>query len=266
MKKTKKLAEIINLKGKKVLITGAGAGIGKAMAERFAEAGADLILLDIDEKGLLQTKDSLSGFSCKKEIYKIDLAKKGEIDAFWQKLGEETPDILINNAGIYPSKEFLEIDEKFLDNIFNVNLNSVFWMCQHFIKKREKKGGVIINVSSIEALLPFKDNEVSYSASKAGVLALTRALARDYGRKGFRVNVIVPGAITTPGTKERMKETIKKIDLRAIQTGYDFQRRLALGRWGEPDEVAKVTIFLASDLSSYVQGALIAVDGGFLSS
>jgi 3-oxoacyl-[acyl-carrier protein] reductase len=148
----------------------------------------------------------------------------------------------------------------------DINLNSVFWMCQNFIKRRGKQGGIIINISSIEAILPFKEDLVQYSISKSGVIALTRSLARDYGRKGFRANVILPGAIKTPGTRGLAKDAIVNLRLDLMKTGYDFQQRLALGRWGNPDEVAKVALFLASDLASYVQGAMIPVDGGFLSS
>jgi len=138
-------------------------------------------------------------------------------------------------------------------------------MCQNFIRKRKKLGGVIVNISSIEALIPFKADLAHYSISKSGVIALTRSLARDYGRKGFRVNGILPGAIKTPGTDSLVKTAITKLQLNLIKTKIDFESRLTLGRWGAPDEVAKVVLFLSSNMASYVQGAMIPVDGGFLS-
>ena len=95
---------------------------------------------------------------------------------------------------------------------------------------------------------------------------MTRSLARDYGRNNFRINTILPGAIKTPGTDNLVKMAISKMKVKLIKTGYDFQNRLALGRWGNPDEVAKVALFLCSDLASYVQRAMLPVDGGFLSS
>jgi len=150
--------------------------------------------------------------------------------------------------------------------VMAVNLEAVLWMCQEFIRKRAQAGGAIVNISSIEALLPFKEDLVSYSVSKAGVLALTRALARDYGRRGFRINAIVPGAIRTPGTQGVVRTALQRVDFGLMKTGYDFQTRLALGRWGNPDEVARVAVFLASDMASYIQGAVLPVDGGFLSS
>jgi 3-oxoacyl-[acyl-carrier protein] reductase len=107
---------------------------------------------------------------------------------------------------------------------------------------------------------------IAYTVGKAGVLALTRGLAREFGRKGFRVNVMLPGGIHTPGTRSVIRSALRGVRFDLMRTGWDFQGRLALGRWGQPDEVARVALFLASDLASYVQGALIPVDGGFLSS
>ncbi len=260
------LSESISLKGKKTLISGAGSGIGRAISYRFAEAGSDLLLLDINEKGLISTEKCLDPFICKNQNYVLDLSKKEEIDKFWENLGQDIPDILINNVGIYPFKDYLEVDASFYAKTLEINLDSVFWMCQNFIRKRKKSGGIIVNTSSIEALVPFKEDLAHYSISKSGVIALTRSLARDYGRKGFRVNGILPGAIKTPGTDSLVKTAITKLQLNLIKTGYDFNRRLALGRWGKPDEVAKVVLFLSSDLASYVQGVMIPVDGGFLAS
>ncbi len=260
------LTESIALKGKKTLISGAGSGIGRAISYRFAEAGSDLLLLDINEKGLQSTEKCLDSFNCNKQNYVFDLSKKEEIDKFWENLDGDIPDILINNAGIYPFKDYLEVDANFYAKTLEINLDSVFWMCQNFIRKRKKRGGIIVNTSSIEALVPFKEDLAHYSISKSGVIALTRSLARDYGRKGFRVNGILPGAIKTPGTDSLVKGAIAKLQLNLIKTAYDFNSRLALGRWGKPDEVAKVVLFLSSDLASYVQGVMLPVDGGFLSS
>ena len=255
----------LSFKGKRTLISGAASGIGRAISLRFAEAGSDLILLDIDESGLKNIKDASMSYGIRVDTYDTDLAKKESIDLLWENIAGDTPDIIINNAGIYPFKDYLEVEQGFYENTLEVNLNSVFWMCQNFIRRRGAKGGVIVNISSIEALIPFKVDLAHYSISKAGVMALTRSLAKDYGRKGFRVNCILPGAIKTPGTDSLVKRAITKMQLHLIRTGIDFNARLTLGRWGKPDEVAKVILFLASDMASYVQGTMIPVDGGFLS-
>lgn len=258
--------QLLSMSGRHVLITGAASGIGRAMATRFADAGADLLLVDNDEILLEQTAKELSNTGPQIMTHVVDLGHKAQIDRFWKDLEREVPDTLINNAGCYPMQDYLEITASFLEKIVRVNLEAAIWMCQHFIASRKGKGGVIINVSSVEALVPFQDDLVPYSVSKAGVLALTRALAHAYGRQHIRVNVLVPGAIKTPSTTQLKKMAMKHLDVDLMKTGYQFASRLALGRWGEADEVARVALFLASDLASYVQGAAIPVDGGFLSS
>ena len=260
------LSELISLKGKVSLITGAAAGIGRAIALRFAEAGSDLYIVDVNEEGLRSLEREIkNAFNVEVLSFKKDLSKKEEIDSLWNELEGKEPDILINNAGVYIFKDFREVDENFLDFIMKVNLYSAFWMSQYMIKRRKNKGGVIINIGSIEAIMPFAKGLVHYDISKAGILALTRALAKEYGKLGFRVNAVVPGGIKTPGTERLKKEAIIKLKIDVIKTGINFMTRLPLGRMGDPDEVARVVLFLASDLASYVHGALIPVDGGFLS-
>jgi len=264
MKDLKPLSELISLKGKKALITGSALGIGKAMAYRFAEAGADLELVDINERGLRAVAEELSKFKVEINIHKVNLSSKQEIDALWEELKRKEPDILVNNAGIYPFMDFLEVDDAFFSKVMDINLKSALMMCQHMIKGRLKRGGVIINIGSIEAIMPFVEGMASYSVSKAGVIALTRSLAKEYGKDGFRINAIIPGGIITSGTKAVARE-ITQLRLSLVKTGVLFSTRLPLKRGGQPDEVARIAVVLASDLSSYVHGALIPVDGGFLS-
>jgi 3-oxoacyl-[acyl-carrier protein] reductase len=258
------LTSLISLAGKSALITGSAAGIGEAIAYRFAEAGADLHLVDIDTEGLDTVRRHLSRFNVRTEIHNVDLSDKHQRDSLWKKLDRREPDILVNNAGIYPFRRFLDVDEQFFKKVMEVNLNSVFWMCQHMIKRRLRRGGVIINVSSIEAILPFTEDLAHYDVSKTGVIGLTRALAKEYGKRNFRVNAIIPGGIVTSGFKRTAKE-ILKLRLGHIRRGLEFSSRLPIGRFGQPDEVARMALVLASDMSSYVHGALIPIDGGFLS-
>jgi len=265
MKNTQEpLSELIALTGKRALITGSAVGIGKAMAYRFIEAGADLELVDVNKDRLNRVRKELSQFAPEVNIHVVDLSQKEEINSLWETLNGKEPDILVNNAGIYPFKDFLEVDDAFLAKVMDINLNSVFWICHHMIKRRGRKGGVIINIGSIEAILPFEEDLVPYAISKTGVIALTRSLAKNYGKSGFRINAIVPGGIVTPGTKAVAKE-ITKLKVGLLKSGLAFKMRLPLGRGGQPDEVARIALVLASDLSSYVHGALIPVDGGFLS-
>jgi NAD(P)-dependent dehydrogenase (short-subunit alcohol dehydrogenase family) len=201
------------------------------MAYRFAEAGADLELVDINERGLRAVAGELSKFEVEINIHKVNLSSKDEIAALWEKLKGKEPDILVNNAGIYPFKEFLEVDDAFFSKVLDINLKSVLLMCQHMIKRRLKKSGVIINTGSIEAIIPFVEGMAPYSISKAGVIALTRALAKEYGKNGFRINAIIPGGIITPGTKAVAKE-ITQLRLSLLKTGVLFSTRLPLKKGG----------------------------------
>lgn len=260
----KPLSELVSLEGKRALITGSAVGIGRAMAHRFAEAGADLDLVDINTHGLSVVKRELAQFHHMVTTHKVDISSPEAIDALWEDLTGKEPDILVNNAGVYPFKGFLQTDDDFLKKVLDINLQSVVRMCRQMIKRRLRQGGVIINIGSIEAIMPFAEGLVAYDISKTGVIGLTRGLAKEYGRKGFRINVILPGGIVTPGTRAVAKE-ISQFRFSLLKTGYDFKARLPMNRGGQPDEVARVALFLASDLASYVHGALVPVDGGFLS-
>lgn len=259
----KPITRLVSLAGRRALITGAATGIGRAIAQRFAEAGAALELVDVDADRLRRCVDALAVHAVDVHPHHVDLARPSAIAALWSRLAGRVPNILVNNAGIYPFTDFLDLDAAAYQAVLDVNLHAVVWMCQHMIRRNAARGGVIINVGSIEALLPFKSGLAHYAVSKAGVIALTRALAKEYGRR-FRVNAIIPGGIVTSGTKAAARR-IAKLELGLLKDGIAFRQRLPLGRFGQPDEVARIALVLASELSSYVHGALIPVDGGFLS-
>jgi NAD(P)-dependent dehydrogenase (short-subunit alcohol dehydrogenase family) len=243
------------------VVTGAAAGIGQAISYRLAEAGADLDLVDVDADHLCAAGNALEALGVDIQCHTVDLSKKEERDGLWERL--DAPDILVNNAGIYPCRNFLDVGEAFYAQVMAINMDSVYWMCQHMIRNRRKQGGTIINIGSIEAVQPFKEDLSHYSVSKAGVLALTRALAKEHARHGFRINAILPGGIVTQGTKAVAKQVLR-FQLGLIKDGIEFRQRLPIRRLGRPDEVARMVVVLASELASYVQGAAIPVDGGFL--
>ncbi len=261
------LPDLLSLKGKRALITGAASGIGKAITLRFAEAGASLELVDRDEEGLRHLQETLRESQVEVHSHQVDLSRKEEIEALWARLKGRSVEILVNNAGAYTFRPFEEIDEAFYDGAMAVNLDAVFWMCQAFIRALPRgQGGAIVNISSVEAFLPFAEGLAHYDAAKLGVVALTRAIAREFGRRGIRANVLVPGGIRTEGVRRLQRETLRKLNIRRMILAFHFNARLPMGRFGDPDEVARAALFLASDLASYVNGAVLAVDGGFLSS
>jgi NAD(P)-dependent dehydrogenase (short-subunit alcohol dehydrogenase family) len=266
LNRLKTISELISLEGKTALITGAAAGIGRAIAYRFAEAGAGLLLADINQQGLQEARKELIDLGHEVSIFHSDLADKNDIERLWGELKEREVNILVNNVGIYPPQDFAALDDRLWQQVMDTNLNSALRMSQKMITANLDKGGVIINLGSIEAILPFADDLIHYDITKAGVIALTRGLAKKYGKKGFRVNVLLPGGINTPGTRAMARRIATRFDIGLIGSGIKYQVRIPLGRRGSADEVATAALFLASDMSSYIQGALIPVDGGFLSS
>lgn len=262
------MERMLDLTGEVAVVTGAAAGIGRAIAWRLAEAGAGLHLVDRDMRGLEALRDELSKSDhgeVSVALHEVDLTDGAAIGRLWDELEKTPPSILVNNAGLYPGKAFHEIDDDVYRATVGVNLDAVFQMCRRFLKARDQRGGKIVNVGSVEAVLPFKEDLAIYSMSKAGVIALTRAIAREYARNGVRANVVVPGGIVTPGTRRVAKDVLRgRVGL--VKTGYDFMQRVPARRLGAPDEVARVVLFLCSGLAQYVHGAVLAVDGGFLSS
>lgn len=257
------LSELLSLKGRRALITGAASGIGKAIASRFAEAGAALELVDVDADRLAAAQTEFKGCDGGARAHVVNLSSKDAIAALWDGLADNVPDILVNIAGIYPMKRFLDVTEKFFHRVMDTNLSSVYWMCQEMIGRRRKQGGIIINTGSIEGVMPFKHDLAHYSVSKAGVVALTRALAKEHARDGFRINALLPGGINTEGTRAVARQ-IFRFNFGLFKTGADFAARLPAGRLGRPDEIALMALMLATDIASYVHGAAIPVDGGFL--
>jgi len=263
MKTQPSLDQLISIDGKRALITGAAAGIGKAMTARFAEAGAHLTLVDIDSETLAATARELTESGVAVTPHVVDVSDEDAVDRLWIELRENEPDILVNNVGIYPFKRFSEVDGAFYDHVMRTNLSSTVWMCRQMIDRRRDRGGIIINIGSTDGIRPAADELSHYSISKAGVIALTRSLAKAHARHGFRVNAIVPGAILPSGAKQVVQKMVDG-GVGAVKIGAEYVRRTPLGRLGRSDEVARIALVLASELASYVNGAVIPVDGGFL--
>jgi len=245
---------MLNLSGKVAVITGAGRGIGRGISENLAEAGAKLVISDIDLKESETSADEISRkFEIEAVAIKCDVSKKEEVDNLIKKTVEKFGkiDILVNNAGIYPFVPFIDMSEVDWDKVININLKSVF-LCSQAAAKVMQPGSKIVNISSIASVIGFR-GLVHYCASKGGISSMTRALALELAPKKINVNGVAPGAIDTPGSREGSNEESRKQTIAMIP----------LSRMGTPEDIAQTVVFLASEESNYITGQILIVDGGW---
>lgn len=252
------ITQLFDLTGKAAIVTGGAMGIGQGIVLRLAEAGAAVMITDINLEAANNTVNQVRSKGGKAEAIKADASSVADA----RRTVQETVrafgrlDILVNNAGIYPFAPALQMTEELWDKVLDINLKGLFFYSQAAAQEmmNEGHGGKIINIASIDALHP-TGNLVHYDASKGGVVMVTKALALELGPHNIKVNAIAPGGIQTPGASgpvtsdEFMQAFISKIPLR---------------RMGVPDDIAKVVFFLASGASDYMTGSLVVVDGGFL--
>ena len=244
------------LEGKVALVTAAGQGIGRAIAERFAAEGAKLIATDLDPNKL----QGLRG-----KLRKLDVLTLDDIEAFSRDIGREYGplDVLVNCAGYVHQGSVLDCSDKDWDFSFNLNVKSMHHMIKTFLPGMlQKKAGSIVNISSTVSSIRGVPNRYAYGATKAAVIGLTKAVAADFIKQGIRCNAVCPGTIESPSLGERIN-TVSHDSGRSIdQVRQDFIARQPMGRLGTPEEVARLTLFLASDESSYITGQAHLVDGG----
>lgn len=249
-----------DLKNKVAIVTGARRGMGRAEALALAKAGAKVVVSDISLEECEKVVEEIKKAKGEAVAVKCDVSKKEEVDAMigtavkkWGKL-----DIFVNNAGICQFKPFLDLTEKEWDLTLSINLKGYFLCAQAAAKEMAKqKSGAIVNIASVamgQVGVGFP-NLTHYCASKGGIVAMSEAMAIELAQHNIRVNVVSPGAIDTP-----MIDPVKQ-DKTAMQ---GILARVPLGRVGKPEEIAKAVLFLASDESSYMTGATVVVDGGWL--
>lgn len=246
----------MKLKNKVALVTGAGRGIGKATAIALASEGASVVVNDVDLQSARETADEITAMGCKALPIKADVSDRTEVTKMVDTIIEtfKRIDILVNNAGIFSSVSLDNITEDEWDKVIKVNLKGVF-LCSQAVMKLMKKqrSGKIINISSLAAKVGGIFAGADYAASKAGVIALTKSLAKQLASYGVNVNAVAPAVIETDMTKNWPKEVKES-----------FLRQIPLGRFGKPEEVAETILFLVSDGANYITGATIDVNGGIL--
>lgn len=237
------------LANKRVLVTGAAQGIGRAIAETFAAEGASVIALDKQADALAD----LAG--CDTQV--VDLLDRDAVIAAGEAAG--TIDILVNCAGYVDAGDLLAVTEQGLDLSFDLNVRAVIRLTQAVLPAMLAAGqGVIVNIASVAGAMIGVPNRLAYCASKAALVGLTRSIALDYVGQGIRCNAICPGTVQSPSLDQRLAATGDAAAARAA-----FVARQPMGRIGTPHEVAQLALYLASDESAYVTGSAIAIDGGW---
>lgn len=247
------------LQNKVALITGAGSGMGKAQAILFAKEGAKVIAADVNLKGVEQTAEEIKSAGGDAYAIKIDVSNKNSVEEGVKNAIEKYGqiDILSNTAGILDDyKPTLDTTEELWDRIMGINLKGVYHMTNavlpHMLKKEK---GVIVNIGSIASFVA-GGGGAAYTAAKHAIAGYTKQLSFDYGQKGIRANAIAPGAVETGMTKDIFAEGAAEV-MSSVNS-------VPAGRYGQPEEIANVALFLASDDSSFMHGAIVPVDGGWL--
>jgi 2-deoxy-D-gluconate 3-dehydrogenase len=251
------ILDSFKLNGKAALVTGARQGLGQGMAVALAEAGADIVGLDHADSD--QTGEMIRSLGKRYQPVECDLRQvsAADLQAIISQIvgGMGHLDILVNNAGIIRRAPALEFSESDWDDVIQVNLRAVFFLSQAAARVMSQQGkGKIINIAS---MLSFQGGILvpSYAAAKSGVAGLTRSLANEWAKHGINVNAIAPGYMATDNTAPLRADPIRS---KAIL------ERIPAGRWGSPEDLKGVTVFLASAASDYLYGAIIPVDGGWL--
>ena len=240
------------LEGKKILVTAAGQGIGKATAIAFHNEGANVVASDINEKTLKELNNEYPNI----KIQKLDSTQNNEILEFIKTFDEI--DVLFNAVGFVHHGSILECKEKDWDFSFDVNVKSMYFMCKAVLPLMIKQnGGSIINVSSCASSLKGFPNRFVYGTTKGAVIGLTKSIAADYVKQNIRCNSIAPGTVFSPSWQDRVNQSPDP-----VQAKKDFIARQPMGRLGTAEEIAAVAVYLASDDSTFTTGTTISVDGG----
>lgn len=253
----KSIGQLFDFSGKTVVVTGGSMGIGYGIVKRFVEAGANVVIADVAEEVGTQKATELAAQGKNVVFVKTDVSSeedvKNLVNGTVEKFGGI--DVFVNNAGIFPGAMVENMDLAFWEKTQAVNLRGVFLCSREALRVMKDKGGSIVNVASIDALHPSGVGLAAYDASKHGVWGFTKNFALEVSPYNIRVNAIAPGGIATEGVANMTGGTV---DIEA------FTKLIPMKRFADPDEMATVALFLASDAASYMTGSIVVADGGRL--
>ena len=254
--------ELLNLDGKVAIVTGGGTGIGQGICLRLAEAGAKLMITDVDMESANQTVEQIAGSGGLAQAMRADASSVTDatkvVEATVEVFGHL--DILVNNAGVYPLSPTLDMTEEAWNKVLNLNLKGVFFYSQAAAREMIKvgNGGKIINIASTAGFHPNMER-TNYDASKGGVIMLTKSLALNLIGHKILVNAVAPGAAETPGNQGMLDMVQSSEEIANI-----FWQRVPIGRMAQADDIAKMVLVLASPAADYMTGSVVVVDGGLL--
>lgn len=243
----------MRLEGRNALITGAAQGIGKAIALGMAKEGANVAIADVNMESAEKTAQEVTGLGVRSIAVKVDVSKQDEVTEVFRTVTGElgSLDILVNNAGITRDTLIMRMKEEDWDAVLNINLKGSFLCCKEAVKIMAKqRSGKIISISSVVAFMG-NPGQANYSSSKAGLIGLTKTIAKEYAGRGIRVNAVAPGFIQTAMT-DVLSDNVKE----------EMMKSIPLGQLGTPEDVTNAVIFLASKESDYITGQVIHVNGG----
>lgn len=243
----------MDFKGQVALVTGSARGIGRAIAEGLAKRGSDIVIADIHLDEARQTSADLAKNAVRTMAVRLDVSKSGEVIKAFEYIMKEFGrlDILVNNAGITKDSLLLRMKEEDWDAVINVNLKGVFLCSKESVKIMTKQRyGRIINIASVVAFIG-NPGQANYSASKAGIVGLTKTIAKEYASRGITSNAVAPGFIATAMT-DSLPENIRE----------EMKKAIPMARFGSIDDVASAVVFLASSGSGYITGQVVNVNGG----
>ena len=250
------MADLLDLTNKAAIVTGGAKGIGYGIAYRLAEAGAKVLVADIDQAAASQAASSLTAKGWTAASLRVDVSSEADVQNMIKACKDQfgTVDILVNNAGIYPPAPVAQMTEADFERVMHTNLRSVFLTTKYSAEiMKTQKSGKIINITSIDALHPSMIGLAHYDASKHGVWGFTQNSALELADYGITVNAVAPGGILTPGVADMSKGASAA-----------FTAKIPMHRMGQPDEIGTVVLFLASEMATYMTGSHIVVDGGAL--